>query len=113
MSDTGRLFGAGGKVFDGGVGEWGWVRGGNGEDLRMCVFRSVVYMLWLKTETYWGGFVSLSRITTTFCNGSPCFSRPLSLFSGYFCLLCAVSGLTLSGFRLLPSALSHHFIFFY
>ena len=35
------------------------------------------------------------------------------MFSAYFCLLCAVSGLTLSEFRLLPSALSHHFIFFY
>ena len=56
-------------------GEKGGNRGEMGEDLRMCVFRSVVYMLWLKTETYWGDFVTLSRITTTFCNGSPRFSR--------------------------------------
>ena len=75
MSDTGTLCGAGGKGFDGGGRGKGREWGRDGEDLRMCVFRSVVYMLWHKTETYWGDFVTLSRITTTFCNGSPRFSR--------------------------------------
>ena len=65
MSDTGTLFGAGGKGFHGGGRGEGRVWGRNGEDLRMRVFRSVVYMLWLKTETDWGDFVTLSKITTT------------------------------------------------
>ena len=65
MSEMGGLCGAGRKGIHGGVRGEGRESGGDGEDLRMCVFRSVVYMLWLKTETYWGGFVTLSRITTT------------------------------------------------
>ena len=66
MSEMGELCGAGRKGFDGGGRGEGRVWGSNGEDLRMCVFRSVVYMLWLKTVTYWGAFVTLSRITTTY-----------------------------------------------
>ena len=71
----GGCVGREGRGFMGECGEKGGNRGEMGEDLRMCVFRSVVYMLWLKTETYWGGFVTLSRITTTLWNGSPRFSR--------------------------------------
>ena len=66
MSEMGGLCGVGTRGFDGGVRGEGRESGRDGEDLRICVIRSVVYMLWLKTETYWGDFVTLQRITTTF-----------------------------------------------
>ena len=61
---------------EGNVGRKRMIIGGmseNGKDFMICVFRSALYMLWLKTVTYWGGFGILGRITTSCCNGSPHF----------------------------------------